>query len=169
MSGGAFDYVQYRLKDITSRIEDEVYHATKERPKKVKRHSVSMREKVSEGHYIYYIRFYKYEFQSIKEAKEYFTKKRNYKILDEKEDFLLIEDIKGKIYEAHYFEYEEYEIEDYYPDYSKETLQEFKNAIKILKQAEIYAQRIDWLISGDDSEETFHERLKKELNELKNE
>lgn len=169
MSGGAFDYVQYRLKDITNRIENEVYHATKERPKKVKRHSVSMREKVSEGHYIYNIRFYKYEFQSIKEAKEYFTKNRNYKILDEKEDFLLIEDINGKIYEVHYFEYEEYEIEDYYPDYSKETLQEFKNAIKILKQAEIYAQRIDWLISGDDSEETFHKRLKKELNELKNE
>ena len=38
----------------------------------------------------------------------------------------------------------------------------------ILKQAEIYAQRIDWLLSGDDGEESFHERLKEELEELKN-
>lgn len=32
--------------------------------------------------------------------------------------------------------------------------------------AEIYAQRIDWLISGDDNENTFHKRLKEEINKL---
>lgn len=53
-------------------------------------------------------------------------------------------------------------------EFSKETLAELKKAVYILKQAEIYAQRIDWLLSGDDGEENFHERLKEELEKLKN-
>lgn len=51
--------------------------------------------------------------------------------------------------------------------YSDETIAEFKNAIWILKKAYIYAQRIDWLLSGDDGEKSFHERLKEELQQLK--
>lgn len=50
--------------------------------------------------------------------------------------------------------------------YSEETLQEFRKAVLLLKQAEVYAQRIDWLLSGDDGEDNFHERLKAELEEL---
>jgi hypothetical protein len=47
--------------------------------------------------------------------------------------------------------------------YSEATIREFEIAIKLLRKAFIYAQRIDFLISGDDSEETFHKRLAKEL------
>jgi len=36
----------------------------------------------------------------------------------------------------------------------------------MLKKAQIYAQRIDYLISGDDGEESFRERLKEELDKL---
>lgn len=50
---------------------------------------------------------------------------------------------------------------------SEETLSEFRKAIEVLKQAEVYAQRIDWLMSGDDGEETFHKRLKEDLEKLK--
>lgn len=50
--------------------------------------------------------------------------------------------------------------------YSDETINEFKNAIAYLKIAECYAQRVDWLLSGDDGEDTFHERLKEELDKL---
>ena len=46
-------------------------------------------------------------------------------------------------------------------------MQEFKLAVWYLKQALVYTQRIDWLLSGDDGEETFHERLKKDLEKLK--
>ena len=52
--------------------------------------------------------------------------------------------------------------------YSKETIKEFKKGLAILKKAYVYAQRIDWLLSGDDGEESFHERLKEELVNLKN-
>ena len=52
--------------------------------------------------------------------------------------------------------------------YSKETIKEFKKGLAILKKAYVYAQRIDWLLSGDDGEESFHKRLKEELDNLKN-
>jgi hypothetical protein len=48
-------------------------------------------------------------------------------------------------------------------NFSAETIAEFKKGIEILKQAYVYAQRIDWLISGDDGEDMFHERLKHDL------
>lgn len=59
-----------------------------------------------------------------------------------------------------------------YGDYPKwnfknpQTIVEFRYAIKVLNFARIYAQRIDWLLAGDDSEDSFHERLKNELVEI---
>lgn len=50
--------------------------------------------------------------------------------------------------------------------YSDETINEFKKGIELLKKAAVYAQRIDWLVSGDDGEERFHQRLKEDLNQL---
>lgn len=50
--------------------------------------------------------------------------------------------------------------------YSDETVNEFKKAVALLDIAEVYAQRVDWLISGDDGEESFHERLKEDLDDL---
>ena len=50
--------------------------------------------------------------------------------------------------------------------FSKETIKEFKKGLAILKKAYVYAQRIDWLLSGDDGEESFHKRLKEELDNL---
>jgi hypothetical protein len=63
--------------------------------------------------------------------------------------------------------YEEYPEDKFYYKYPDEVIEEFKNAVKYLKIAEIYAQRVDWLLSGDDSEESFIERLKEELDKLK--
>lgn len=50
--------------------------------------------------------------------------------------------------------------------YSEETIQRFKDAVFYLELAQIYAQRIDWLLSGDDGEETFHKRLDDEICKL---
>lgn len=55
------------------------------------------------------------------------------------------------------------EYAKYYYNFSNDTIKEFKKGLKYLKKAYIYAQRIDWLISGDDGEDTFHERLKEDL------
>lgn len=51
-----------------------------------------------------------------------------------------------------------------YPD---EVINEFKKGLKTLREAAVYAQRIDWILSGDDGDKNFLERLKKELNDLK--
>jgi hypothetical protein len=51
-------------------------------------------------------------------------------------------------------------------DFSGETITKFKTAIDILSQAAIMAQRIDWLVSGEDGEETFHQRWDEDLTNL---
>lgn len=51
-------------------------------------------------------------------------------------------------------------------EYSEETIAEFRNGLDALNKAVIYAQRIDWLVSGDDGEESFHRRLAEELGML---
>lgn len=62
--------------------------------------------------------------------------------------------------------YKQYPEELKYPTLRKDIEEKFKEAIKILKQAEIYVQRIDWYLSGDDGEDSFITRLEKELKEL---
>lgn len=52
-------------------------------------------------------------------------------------------------------------------NFSPNTIQEFKNACRALRVAEVYAQRIDWLLSGDDGEDSFHRRLKEDLNAIR--
>jgi len=52
-------------------------------------------------------------------------------------------------------------------EYSSNTIDKFKYAVKILKKASIYAHRIDYLLSGDDGEEEFHERLAEDLKGIK--
>ena len=63
--------------------------------------------------------------------------------------------------------YEKYPEDLYYHKYPDEVIEEFKKAIRILKEAQIYAHRVDWLVSGDDGEETFLRRLKEDLNNIK--
>jgi len=52
-------------------------------------------------------------------------------------------------------------------DYPPIVINKFKNAIKTLKMAYVYAHRIDYLLSGDDGTESFLKRLKEELKELR--
>ena len=51
--------------------------------------------------------------------------------------------------------------------YDEEIVELFKKGIEVLKQAEVYAQRIDWFLSGDDGDENFKRRLKEDLDKLK--
>jgi hypothetical protein len=52
-------------------------------------------------------------------------------------------------------------------NFSKETMRKFKEGADLCRRAAIFAQRIDWLVSGDDGEETFHKRLEDDLEKLK--
>ena len=55
----------------------------------------------------------------------------------------------------------------YYYEYPNEVIEKFKEGVKQLRIARIYAQRIDWLLSGDDGEESFFNRLEEDFNNLK--
>ena len=47
--------------------------------------------------------------------------------------------------------------------YEHQTINVFKEAEKLLRHCQILVHRIDWLVSGDDGEDTFHERLAEDL------
>lgn len=82
-----------------------------------------------------------------------------------------------------HFDYSQYQIENIVEsieklieendskefNYESKTISEFKIARELLMKAQVYAQRIDWLVSCDDSEKTFHERLKEDLLKIKKE
>lgn len=105
MSGGHFDYDQYRIENIASSIESQI---------------------------------------------ERNGRKKTKNELDFRPDY-----------------YENYPDELYFHRYSDEVIDKFKEAVRILRIARTYAHRIDWLLSGDDCEETFLKRLDEELNKLK--
>ena len=52
--------------------------------------------------------------------------------------------------------------------FNSATMSHFQDAVVYLRKAAAYAQRIDWLVSGDDSEKSFNQRLVEELNKIDN-
>lgn len=104
MSGGAFEYKQYNIREIHETIQSEIERMGSPRPK------------------------------------EYLWRDKSY--------------------------FDEYPEELNWPIESEAVVDVFKTAIDLLKKAEVYAQRIDWYISGDDGEESFLRRLKEELEAL---
>ena len=47
--------------------------------------------------------------------------------------------------------------------FSNETIEKFEEASFLLKKCEAMVQRIDWLLSGDDGEDSFHRRWQEEV------
>ena len=64
--------------------------------------------------------------------------------------------------------YENHPEERFHVTYREDIQAKLKEGIMALKIAAIYAQRIDWYLSGDDGENSFLERLKEDLDNLKN-
>ena len=62
--------------------------------------------------------------------------------------------------------YKKYPEDLFHYKYTDDVIEEMKKGVAILKIAYVYAQRIDWLLSSDDSEETFLKRIRNDLKEL---
>lgn len=62
--------------------------------------------------------------------------------------------------------YEKYPEEKFHYEYPPEVIEQFKIAVKKLREAQVYAHRVDWLLSSDDGEESFLRRLKEDLKKL---
>ena len=65
--------------------------------------------------------------------------------------------------------YEKHPEDLYYEELPDKVQEAFKQGIKALKRAYVYAQRIDWYLSGDDGHENFIKRLEQELNQIESE
>lgn len=105
MSGGHFDYDQYKIGYIADKIENQIERNG--RPK--------TREELKEEHW------------------------------------------RGDEW------YKKYPEDLNHHKYSDEVIERFKEAVELLRKAQVYAHRIDWLLSGDDGEESFLKRLNEEL------
>ncbi len=62
--------------------------------------------------------------------------------------------------------YDKHPEDKFYLDYKDAIKEKFREAIKILRKAEIYAQRVDWYLSGDDGEDSFLRQLEEDLLKL---
>ena len=69
-----------------------------------------------------------------------------------------------KFWEKEY--YEKHPEQRFEEVYREDVQQIFKDGIEALKKAEVYAQRIDWFLSGDDGEDSLVSRLKSDLDKL---
>ena len=87
-------------------------------------------------------------------------------IADEIQEYI---DKNGRLRTQEELDDEPWNKETHHHKYPDEVIDKFKEAVKILKQAKVYATRVDWLLSGDDSEKDFFKRLDEELKELENE
>lgn len=54
-------------------------------------------------------------------------------------------------------------------DYNETTVAEFKKALRTSQELQILIDRIDYLVSGEETEESFHQSLGDELEELDSE
>lgn len=143
MSGGAFDYDQERLTYIADEIESVVKQNKKTRNKL---HEELGRED-STGLGMYRGAYIDY--------------------MDDDDAFRIRGTLDYDLTRARQYIKEHNEECPY--DFSKKTIAKFKRAVKLLREAYVYAHAIDWLLSGDDSEESFHRNLKADLEKLKDE
>ena len=62
--------------------------------------------------------------------------------------------------------YDKYPEDLFHYKYPDEVIEKMKEAVKTLHIAQEYAQRVDWLLSGDDGEESFLSRLEENLKQI---
>jgi hypothetical protein len=62
--------------------------------------------------------------------------------------------------------YDKYPEDKFHTNYPDDVIEKFKEGWELLRKAEIFAQRIDWLVSGDDGENSFRSRLEEDLKNL---
>jgi len=107
MSGGKWDYIQYRFTDVADDIQREIDRSGKPKTKEELEHSKWLSNSGFNPD----------------------DDKINYK----------------------------------YPD---KVVERFKEGVRKIKEAQIYMQRIDYLLSGDDGEESFLSRLEDDLSQI---
>ncbi len=187
MSGGHFDYQQYRMRDIADTIEYDIARALQPKPAMV--HEDYWIINVMDNHLSSYHTYGSYmEFTSYEEAElclisHYDITKAEQKYVNassfrddtvfqskkHKMDCTLDGEAVPVLYAIHHCVYDHYPFDSGVLELTDETIEIMKVAYRQIRIAEIYAQRVDWMMSGDDGEDDLQERLKEELEEFEKE
>ena len=181
MSGGHFDYQQSAMRNIADRIERDIALALQPKPEKVRERYWTIYEQTSLHSYrpfCIHEHFDTYEQaerfllsdKSIVKAEEMFVDKclcdEGDVVFQSIERFMNVVENGSRVpvlYWIHYCDYEYYPYDANVLELEDRSLEIMKEAYRQIRLAEIYATRVDWMMSGDDSEETMVERLKEDI------
>ena len=186
MSGGYFDRSTYAMCEIADTIERDIARALQPKPEKVYENYWTIYEKDSFGSYHSYKDYM--SFASYEDAESFLLRDTTIVKAEQKyvgrqffgdgvifqsttrymSDTSDTEQIPV-LYLIHHCYYDRYPDEADVLELSDETINAMKEAYRQIRIAEIYATRVDWMMSGDDSEESFRERMKEDLAEFERE
>lgn len=170
MSGGHFGYYQYHISDITEHLERDIADIEyardigKVKKKEICGHLLDMDGRKS------YPTWFMDRISRCDDREQLIRSLKKSGDIIEKDGKIYVENCNGPgLCEVVVYENESeawadgewhFDVED------SSVLDDMKKGLMALKVAAIYAQRIDWLLSGDDGEESFKRRLKEELDAL---
>lgn len=186
MSGGYFNRNTYAMREIADAIERDIARALQPKPEKVQEDYWTIYEKDCFGSYHSskdYMSFGSYEDaesfllrdKTIVKAEQQYADRRFF------DDGVIFQSTKRYmsdtpdaeqipvLYSICHCYYDHYLYETDVLELSDETIDAMKEAYRQIRIAEIYAERVDWMMSGDDSEECFRERIKEDLTEFEKE
>lgn len=186
MSGGHFDHKQFWIHEIADTIERDIALALQPKPEMVHEDYWIIKVMDCFSSYHIYPR-YSTEFESYEEAEEFLLRREdvvraeaNYAERFFKEDVTFQskvhymsrtedDDKIPVLFAIHHCVYDRYPYDVDVLELEDSTLETMIDAYRQLRIAEIYAQRVDWMMSGDDSEETMQKRLQQELQDFEKE
>ena len=186
MSGGYFDRNVYAIGEIADSIERDIARALRPKPEKIHKDYWTIYVKDSFGSYHSYMGFL--SFSSYEEAESFLLTDKTIVKAEQKYsdqhffvDGVIFQSTKrymsdtydGEripvLYSIHHCYYDRYPNDADVLELTDETIETMKEAYRQIRIAEIYATRMDWMMSGDDGEDSFRERIKEDLAEFKKE
>lgn len=187
MSGGYFDRNVYAIGEIAASIERDIARALQPKPEKIHKDYWTIYEHDSPcscrsfGGWGY-MTFDKYEEaesfllsrKGIVKAEERYIDRRRFEddVVFQSADSYMVGDMPNGermpvLCTIHHCVYDHYPNNADVLELTDKTIETMKEAYKQIRIAEIYAMRIDWMMSGDDGEDSFRERIKEDLAEFK--
>lgn len=185
MSGGYFNRHMIAFGEIASSIECDIARALRPKPEKICEDYWTIYEKDSLSSYHSYKDYM--SFASYEDAESFLLRDKTIIKAEQKyADLFIADDIifqstthnmsdtpDGEqipvLYSIYHCCYDRYPDDADVLELSDETTNAMKEAYRQMLIAEIYATRVDWMMSGDDSEESFRERIKGDLAEFEKE
>lgn len=186
MSGGYFDRNIYAIGEIADSIEHDIARALRPKPEKIHKDYWTIYEKGSFGSYHSYMGYL--YFSNYEEAESFLLTDKTIVKAEQRysDQHFFVEGVifqstkrymsdtyDGEripvLYSIHHCYYDRYPNDADVLELADETIETMKEAYRQIRIAEIYATRMDWMMSGDDGEDSFRERIKEDLAEFKKE